>query len=82
VFGAFLDDVVSLQWKQASKHVAGGDLEQGADLLAAQIELNRMVKKSMYVEWASNLVVVAGGQWTRDRQIAAGYACPPLCPAA
>ncbi|CAK0811743.1 unnamed protein product, partial [Prorocentrum cordatum] len=80
MLGAFMDDCVAQQWQSASQHAAGDDLVDGADLTTVTIELNRFAKRMQFDEWSADVAVVSGGQWTRDRQIAAGYACPLLCP--
>eukprot|EP00959_Pyramimonas_sp_CCMP1952_P417897 8755337-Pyramimonas_sp.AAC.1 len=46
----------------------------------AQIEFNRLAAQSKFDERAADIALISGGQWTRERQIAAGYACSPLRP--
>ncbi|CAK0899956.1 unnamed protein product [Prorocentrum cordatum] len=72
MLGAFMDDCAQLQWKEAAHHEAGEDLAAGADMTTVQIELNRLAAKSKFDEWAADIAVISGGQWTRERQIAAG----------
>eukprot|EP00959_Pyramimonas_sp_CCMP1952_P020968 442172-Pyramimonas_sp.AAC.1 len=72
---AFVDDCAQLQWKEAAHHEAGEDLAAGADMKTAQIELSRLAAQSKFDEWwAADVAFISGGQWTRERQIAAGCA--------
>ncbi|CAK0859205.1 unnamed protein product, partial [Prorocentrum cordatum] len=80
MLGAFMDDCVAQQWQSAAHHAAGDDLAGGADLTTVSIELNRFAKRLQFDEWSADVAVVSGGQWPRERQLAAGYACPLLCP--
>eukprot|EP00959_Pyramimonas_sp_CCMP1952_P229272 4793886-Pyramimonas_sp.AAC.1 len=75
-----MDDCVAQQWQSAAHHAAGDDLAGGADLTTVSIELNRFAKRLQFDEWSADVAVVSGGQWSRERQLAAGYACPLLCP--
>ncbi|CAK0821271.1 unnamed protein product, partial [Prorocentrum cordatum] len=37
---------------------------QRADMTTVQIELNRLAAKSKFDEWAADIAVISGGQWT------------------
>eukprot|EP00959_Pyramimonas_sp_CCMP1952_P237079 4954872-Pyramimonas_sp.AAC.1 len=80
MLGACMDDCIAQQWQGASQNEAGEDLVHGAGVTTVSMELNRFAKRMQFEEWSADLAVVGGGQWTRERQVAAGYACPPLCP--
>eukprot|EP00959_Pyramimonas_sp_CCMP1952_P012866 272051-Pyramimonas_sp.AAC.1 len=55
MLGAFMDDCVQLQWREAAHHEAGEDLAAGADMKTAQIELNRLAAQSKFDEWAADV---------------------------
>eukprot|EP00959_Pyramimonas_sp_CCMP1952_P422219 8844827-Pyramimonas_sp.AAC.1 len=80
MLGAFTEHCVQLQWKEAARHEAGEDLTAGAGMKTVQVELNRLAAQSKFDEWAADVAVIPGAQWTRERQIAAGCARSPLCP--
>eukprot|EP00959_Pyramimonas_sp_CCMP1952_P150880 3157589-Pyramimonas_sp.AAC.1 len=42
-------------------------------------EFRRLEPDGGLDHWALNAVVVAGGQWPRERQRAAGYVLSPTC---
>ncbi|CAK0868140.1 unnamed protein product, partial [Prorocentrum cordatum] len=72
MLGAFMGDCAQLQWKKAAHHEAGEDMAAGADMKTAQIEFNRLAAQSKFDERAADIALISGGQWTRERQIAAG----------
>eukprot|EP00959_Pyramimonas_sp_CCMP1952_P330821 6927833-Pyramimonas_sp.AAC.1 len=61
MLGAFMDDRVQSQWKEASRRVAGEDLEHGVDVATVRIEHDRMAAEAKLDEWTAD-------QWARERQ--------------
>eukprot|EP00959_Pyramimonas_sp_CCMP1952_P330822 6927834-Pyramimonas_sp.AAC.1 len=61
MLGAFMDDCVQSQWKEASRRAAGEDLERGVDVATVRIEHNRMAAEPKLDEWTAD-------QWARERQ--------------
>ncbi|CAK0818508.1 unnamed protein product, partial [Prorocentrum cordatum] len=77
VLGAFMGDCVQLQRMEAARYVAGEDLAAGAGVKTVQMELSRLAPQSKFYEWAADVAVTSGGQWTRGRQALAGLAAQP-----
>ncbi|CAK0860526.1 unnamed protein product, partial [Prorocentrum cordatum] len=72
-----LDDVeatIDAQlWRSAANHLDSTDLGSGADMYHVCKVMARLGTSDQGDEWALNVVVVEGGQWTRERLSEAGY---------
>ncbi|CAK0817692.1 unnamed protein product, partial [Prorocentrum cordatum] len=72
-------DLDRLRWQRASQHAHGAGLGRAGDVSQVKRELDHCDKHGRWQEWALDYLVAAGGQWPRQRQIAAGFQGDAVC---
>ena len=55
-------------------------MDGGIDLVPARAHLAKLLKHDARDQIGQLATVMAGGQWSHDRQRDAGYMAPPFCP--